>query len=401
MIVLLAALGTTSYTPVRYAEHGETPSPYFTYLLVEKHRPDEVILLLTDGAKKIHWDDESFNYKDGQDEKPHPTLRKALEGLRVKIPEGFPDGKNEEELWKAFNMIIEAVPENCTLILDVTNGFRSLPMLMLLAAIYLRQAKNVTLKGIYYGAFDAKSKDEQGREVCPVFELTRFITLADWANAVRAFKVTGDTALLAQSLSSLSETDSQERLKSASEQLRTFATYLDLGLPLEVQSTAAQLLDDIQAAEAALAGRFEAFKTLLEQVRGELESFAQADSRNLDQMEETLKRQLSLIRWLKKKRISTATLLAQEWLTSQGVVQKRERKSIFEYKHRRIKNPQIEALSKIRNQFAHGGWTAEPLKVEESVGEVEEIIDALKDDMVISKAVAEPQPNSTSKGQKT
>jgi CRISPR-associated Csx2 family protein len=396
MDVLLAALGTNPYTPTRYAGY-ETETPYFTYVLIGKHDPDKVILLLTQEAKKKHWDAESYDYND----KSHPTLRKVLEGSvygqdRVSIPEEFPDGRDEGELWKAFNIIIEAVPENCTLILDVTNGFRTLPMLMLLAAIYLRQAKNVTLKGIYYGAFDAKSKDDQGRDVCSVFELTQFITLADWANAVRAFKLTGDTALLAQSLGSLSEIGSSERLKSASEHLTNFATSLDLGLSLEVQAVSAQLCENLQAAEAALAKRHEAFKTLLEQVRGELEGFAQSEPRNLDQMEETLKRQLRLIRWLKKKRIATATLLAQEWIVSQGMVQKEERKSIFQWKERKkIKNQQTEILSNLRNQLAHGGWTSDPLNVGKAVDEVESTIDVLRDDMAISDPAPKPQPSSS------
>ncbi|MCE7949147.1 MAG: TIGR02221 family CRISPR-associated protein [Chloroflexi bacterium CFX4] len=399
MDVLLAALGTNSYTPTRYDGY-EIESPYFTYALIRKHDPAKVILLLTQAAKKMHWDAERYDYKDKGDTKSHPTLRKVLEGSvygqnRVNIPEGFPDGRDEGELWAAFNIIIEAVPENCTLILDVTNGFRTLPMLMLLAAIYLRQAKNVTLKGIYYGAFEAKSNDDQGRDVCPVFELTQFITLADWANAVRAFKLTGDTALLAESLSGLSETGSQERLKSASEHLKTFATYLDLGLSLEVQAASAQLREKLQAAEAALAERHAAFKTLLEQVRDELESFAQAAPRNLDQMKETLKRQLRLIHWLKKKRIATATLLTQEWIVSWEMVKQEKQKRIFEWAARKIKNPQIEALSKLRNQLAHGGWTADPLNVEEAVDTVERIIDALQEDTVIPETAPKPQPSAS------
>jgi CRISPR-associated Csx2 family protein len=80
--------------------------------------------------------------------------------------------------------------------LDLTHGLRHLPMLGLLSAMYLQIAKNVTIAGIYYGAFELtpKSDTHQSDQITPVLRLDGLLKIADWINALQGFDKTGDIA---------------------------------------------------------------------------------------------------------------------------------------------------------------------------------------------------------------
>ncbi|MBS3932827.1 MAG: CRISPR-associated DxTHG motif protein [Truepera sp.] len=58
---------------------------------------------------------------------------------------GIPDGKNESELWGIYEQVVIHLEERDEVILDITHGFRSLPVVILLAASFLRSARGVTI----------------------------------------------------------------------------------------------------------------------------------------------------------------------------------------------------------------------------------------------------------------
>jgi CRISPR-associated DxTHG motif protein len=73
-----------------------------------------------------------------------------------------------------------------TVHLDVTHGFRHLPMLALLAALYLQQACAVDVAGIWYGAFDPDTGH------APVHDLQGLLKLGQGLQALAAFDFSGD-----------------------------------------------------------------------------------------------------------------------------------------------------------------------------------------------------------------
>ena len=77
--------------------------------------------------------------------------------------------------------------EGDQIILDVTHGFRSLPMLIFVVAAYLRQMKYVVLERVVYGAYEAKDENYNA----PVFDLTLMVELMDWFHGLDSFHVTG------------------------------------------------------------------------------------------------------------------------------------------------------------------------------------------------------------------
>ena len=86
------------------------------------------------------------------------------------------------------------VKKNDEIILDITHAFRSIPLLIFIVAAYLRQVKSVKLKHIIYGAFEARNQDTNRT---PIFDLTPFVELLDWMNAVNVFQNSGDARPIA------------------------------------------------------------------------------------------------------------------------------------------------------------------------------------------------------------
>lgn len=96
----------------------------------------------------------------------------------------IPNGDSELELWEMFKVIADTIPAQCNLIIDVTHGFRHQPMLALAIAVYLRTVKDVKIDKILYGAYEARNKDTN---VTPVYDLTHFLDIIDWASATSTF----------------------------------------------------------------------------------------------------------------------------------------------------------------------------------------------------------------------
>lgn len=74
--------------------------------------------------------------------------------------------------------------ENECISLDVTHGFRHLPMLALVAARFLKSIKNIRTEHIYYGAFEMRNENNR----TPVVDLSGMLTMLDWVDALSAYK---------------------------------------------------------------------------------------------------------------------------------------------------------------------------------------------------------------------
>jgi CRISPR-associated Csx2 family protein len=143
--------------------------------------------------------EESKEAKRENDDKTYIEQLKELH-LENDLPEPeavlIKSGKSEDELWEIFDTLSSVFDEDDEIIFDITHAFRSIPILSLLVIALLRETKNVKLKGIFYGAFEAK--DENGNT--PIFDLSPFVELLDWISAAKQFNTTGNAALLVELL---------------------------------------------------------------------------------------------------------------------------------------------------------------------------------------------------------
>jgi CRISPR-associated DxTHG motif protein len=306
MTLLLTFLGTGNYQPCRYriGDSATAEETFFSAALAAHLKPDQVLSLETRAATDKHGE----------------ALKTALARLTLQHqPVPIPEGKSEAELWQIFAALTEHVPQGCTLHLDITHGFRSLPLLGFLAISYLRVTRQITLGGIHYGAWDAS--DAEG--IAPVFDLTPFLTLLDWTAAAEDFLSTGSAARLARLLSGVQQSHWQnllpgadrselpKALKSLASSLEEASANLLLLRTSMLAQSAAALTASLDKARSETAAFASPFLEVLQPVKEQLTRFAGTDLATLR----------DLVAWLAEREQTAAALtLGSEWLTSYVMV---------------------------------------------------------------------------------
>ncbi|GIW24896.1 TIGR02221 family CRISPR-associated protein [Meiothermus sp.] len=116
-------------------------------------------------------------------------IRNVLSGRDHQLV-SIPDGKSADEFWEIYNALTNKLEAGSEVILDITHGFRSLGLLAFLAIVFLQASNRVKLLHVVYGAQEAKSADG----ITPIFDLTPFVTMLDWASATNRFLETGDAS---------------------------------------------------------------------------------------------------------------------------------------------------------------------------------------------------------------
>lgn len=199
--VFISVLGTGYYDACKYVKGNFTSSETrfiqqatLEYLKVKNNWTtvnadgdviDRIFILLTDGAKKDNWSKDittRLNRKTNQEE-PYQGLEQVLNDIELPCPVetiSIPDGKSEEEIWTIFNVVYEALRTNDELYFDLTHSFRYLPMLVLVLGNYAKFLKNVTVKHISYGNYEARDTDTNEAPLMDILPLT---ILQDWTFA--------------------------------------------------------------------------------------------------------------------------------------------------------------------------------------------------------------------------
>lgn len=177
--VLLCFLGKGEYKPIYYALSGqktEQPERYVPAALVQLLDKSEmhVRALVTKEARTAHW--QSFSER---------LSELGVDGTRLtKVDIEIPT--TETALWTLFEKALENLNEDDIVWLDITHGFRALPVVAVLALTFARNVKRVTIEGLLYGAFEAGDES-----TAPIFDLTAMMTLPAWSEALAEWKRTG------------------------------------------------------------------------------------------------------------------------------------------------------------------------------------------------------------------
>ena len=137
----------------------------------------------------------------------------------------IPDGKDSDEMWEIFEVIFDELQEGDELYLDITNSFRYLPMLLVVLVNYAKLLKNVKVKAIFYGNYEARDKESN---IAPIMDLLPLSVLQDWTLAASDYLRYGQV----EKLFELSESslipilkNTETRTKDA-EKLRSFVKTL-------------------------------------------------------------------------------------------------------------------------------------------------------------------------------
>lgn len=184
------------------------------------------------GAYEMNWIDREYTRREEKDDSKRREIKEGLESKLNKIKghgsvTGVPIeiAKDMEGTWKLFNDMLEEINDGDELYVDVTHAFRSIPMIMLAVVAFARVTKNVHVKGIYYGAFEAGG-EESGE--APVFDMRGFLDVIDWAHAANSFIKYG----VGDEIDDIFECDSGPKkltsaLKDITRSLETSKGYMD------------------------------------------------------------------------------------------------------------------------------------------------------------------------------
>jgi CRISPR-associated Csx2 family protein len=114
-----------------------------------------------------------------------PLLNEAL-GCEV-CPYIIPHARNEVEQVQILEIMARAATGSSAVWLDVTHGFRHLPMLALVAARFLERVQGITVEDILYGAFEMLEDNQT-----PVIHLGGISVLLSGVEALASFDKDGD-----------------------------------------------------------------------------------------------------------------------------------------------------------------------------------------------------------------
>lgn len=237
LVTLLGKVNDPKYPHYREATYdfgdGETYTSRFFGLTLQKAlKPDHLVVLGTSGSM---WD--NLMREAGLDDEAVKSL--AALGQQSAISEVYlqefvpaleqhlgipcslkiiPYGRDQDEQTQILHILMQHFNEGDSASLDVTHGFRHLPMLMQQSALLLQSLKNVKINGIFYGALEMTSED-----LTPVMQLTGLLEVERWTKAFHRYEQDGDYAAFEEPLKASDvNATALSALKNAAYYERTF-----------------------------------------------------------------------------------------------------------------------------------------------------------------------------------
>ncbi|MCS7208154.1 MAG: TIGR02221 family CRISPR-associated protein [Fimbriimonadales bacterium] len=281
---LIAFLGTGDYRPAIYKwGEREYATCFFPQAAIAWTKPEEAWFLLTEEVK---------NHKNWR--MLQVSLRDTIR-IEHKI---VPQGRNEEELWQIFGVVVEIVQHGDSLVFDITHGLRSLPVIFLLAVAYLRQLYDANIEHMLYGAFELA--DQKTGEVS-VFDLTPFISLLDWLTAAKIFMTTGDGRELAGLVRAMPELGSSTAQEMAAS-LGSLSSLLMMNRAPRIPAAACEFIDKVRTINPTnLPDRARPLAVILQQISDTYEALANSCDTEAER---------ELVRWYHKRghMLQSATL---------------------------------------------------------------------------------------------
>ena len=185
----------------RFSDGITREVPFFGLGLMDCIKPARLILAGTSGSM---WD-VFFDHQKTGDEALLPLIDAvasesvtpdmlAVHEQRLSEKFGIPVqcilisyARDASEQAAVLTRLAEAVQPGENIVLDITHGFRHLPMLALVAARYLTHVRRVSVKDVYYGALEM-TQDGQ----TPVLNLGGMLQMLDWVEALAVYDKSGD-----------------------------------------------------------------------------------------------------------------------------------------------------------------------------------------------------------------
>ncbi len=216
MTTLISLLGKHKADPqtgYRKANYSFEPNfsctvSFFGLALLDYAKPDRLILAGTAGSmwdvffEHQHTDDEAtLALMDAVEKEAVTTQMLATHEQRLSEKLGIPVqcllisyARDETEQTTILTDLADHLAPGEKIVLDVTHGFRHLPMLALVAARYLARVRGVQVQEVYYGALEMTDK---ATAQTPVLRLSAMLHMLDWVDALAVYEHSGNYGIFA------------------------------------------------------------------------------------------------------------------------------------------------------------------------------------------------------------
>lgn len=290
---LISFLGTADYVPCHYFLPDGSKSGLGKFVqsaILELFgstwtQEDQIIVCLTKEAEKKNWKDTAT--EKGNILGLESTLKTQHTNVTVRVVNIDAD-QSVEAQWKLFDEILGLVEPNDEIYFDVTNAFRSFPILAMMVWNYAKTLHGATLGKILYGNFEALGRRSEvenmpeAERLAPLIDLTEMASLLDWTIGIDQFLRYGNTATLvamidepmSQVMKNTKGQDSEASLlKKLAKALREFHLALSTCraniVPAKIQELK-QILDGLESIEI---GKLPPLPKLLAKVKEKIEVF--------------------------------------------------------------------------------------------------------------------------------
>ncbi len=251
---------------------------------------DRILIFTTEEAAKKNWKDDGHIDRNTKRPKKCMGLKQCIENLKPKPQVNrmlIPEGKSEDEIWQIFQIVFDQLKQGDKVIFDITHAFRSIPMLAVVILNYAKVMKDITIEGIYYGAFEVLGSIFEAKKIpiekrrVPILDLTSFDQLLEWSIAVDRFLGAGD----AEMVSKLARQSVKPVLQKSKGQDEIAATIREIANNLYLFSKALATcrggdISDISCKLKESVNRFETmkidrpFKPIFERIKSQTDRFS-------------------------------------------------------------------------------------------------------------------------------
>jgi CRISPR-associated DxTHG motif protein len=247
------------------------------------------MIFTTKDAEAKNWKDDGHRDKDGNILKRRGlmTCLKDLKLLASFANRTIPEGYEENQVWEIFQEVFAALNPGDEVVFDITHALRSIPVVAIVVLQYAKIMRKVTLRGIYYGAFEALGsvhevieKPLQNRRA-PIVDLTSLNSLMDWSIATDRFLESGDVksaGAMARAgvqgilKESRGANQAAQAIKKLGVSLEKFSKMLSTCRGPEISSAALEL--KARADKCSAIDLPEPFRPLFEKIQERLDSFS-------------------------------------------------------------------------------------------------------------------------------
>lgn len=187
----------------------QPPVAFFGWPLQRRLQPDRLVILGTAGSMWEHLFEGDLGFGDNEEDlrlelqeavddkqvvasqlAPLAPLLSARLGCEV-VLDLIPYCRDAAEQVQLLGIMASHVGEGDRVDLDVTHGFRHLPMIALLSALQLETMRRAQVANIWYASHDPDTGN------APVYELSGLLHIAEWMQALHTYDKDGDYGVFA------------------------------------------------------------------------------------------------------------------------------------------------------------------------------------------------------------